>query len=271
MIDTMLFVADLPAGTYAAGDTVTLKLHTGPAVVRDGLGTPVLKNIQTGTLFRGSSVGYGPIRYKVKNSNWNDPVYNGPASLSSSVAMLDEVTGMQNGNDCELQVNSAFEVEAEFYQASTTTVGNTIFCTIDIEYSNNSGLVDPRSEKGTPCSILYEFDALAIPAVGNTMETATWIEYSFDSFKAGYRYLLQKMSMQISGDSCTGFVKISGGASMGGLCRIIPITSLSTVVAKTIKYTSPEVKGPFNLGLMLLVEGSGASYDVELICDYVKR
>lgn len=267
MIDTMLFVADLPIDTYNIGDKVTFTQIAGPKVVRDGLGTATLKAINSGAI-TWASESKPAVRYKVKNSNWNDPIYNGASSLSDSNGLNERSVGFQNGNDCVLQVNSAFEVEAEFYQALTSTGANSLFVTIDIEYSGLSGVVDPRAEVGTPASIVYDMGT--VPDTSNGSFTAgTWTEINFDSFKAGYRYLLQKISLQVSSGSAYGFIKISGGASMGGLSRIIPVSSLNSAVGRVITYTAPEVKGPFTIGVMLY-QNAGAS-DVGITCDYVKR
>lgn len=269
MIDTMLFAADIPADTYAAGDVVTLKQIYGPTVVRDGLGQPVLKAINTGALYNGST-SRPMIKYKVQNANWNDPIINSASSLNDPTGLSEGSTGYQPGNDCPLIVNSAFTVSAEWFQPQTTTIDNSVYIAIDIEYPAIAGVQDPRGEKGTPCSIEYDFDSLSVAALGN-LETATWTENSFDSFKAGYRYLLQKMEVNSEVlATLFGFVKISGGASMGGLSRIVPITSLSSALGKVITYAPVEVKGPFTLGCMFFTTAA-ATGNTTVVMDYVKR
>ena len=47
-IDTSLFAADIPAGTYAVGDVVNLACIDGPANVRSGRGAAKLKPIIAG-------------------------------------------------------------------------------------------------------------------------------------------------------------------------------------------------------------------------------
>lgn len=269
MIDTMLFAADIVAGSYVAGDKITLKQIYGPAVVRDGLGAPVLKAINTGALYNGST--FRPmIKYKVQNANWNDPIVNSASSLNDPTGLDQGSTGYQSGNDCELQVNSAFTVEAEWFQPQTTTINDSIFVAIDIEYPAIAGVQDPRGEKGTPCSIEYDMGNINVAALGN-LETATWTEKSFDSFKAGYRYLMQKMEVNSEVVATLfGFVKISGGASMGGLSRIVPITSLSSAVSKVITYSPVEVKGPFTVGVMFFTTAA-AQGNTTVVMDYVKR
>lgn len=268
MIDTMLFIGNFPIGTYAVGDKITFTQIAGPTVVRDGLGTATLKAINSGSILWASE-SKPAVRYKVKNSNWNDPIYNGASSLADSNGLNENSVGYQNGNDCVLQVNSAFEVEAECFQAITTTGDNSLFVAIDIEYSGLTGVQDPRKEVGTPCSLVYDMGTVPYTA-GAGFSTGTWTEISFDKFKAGYRYLLQKISLQVSQGSSFGFIKISGGATMGGLTRIIPVSSQNSAVGRVITYTAPEVKGPFTMGVMLL-NSTGNATDSSITCDYVKR
>lgn len=270
-IDTMLFTADMPADTYTAGDVIELTLQAGPTVVRDGLGLPVLKSITTGQLSNrsGSKV---PMMFYAQNSNWNDPIINSPSAIADVTGMSEASGGYQGGNNCALQVNSAFTVYAVVLQTVTTTVNNSAFCTIDIEYPNIPGLQNPLGETGTPCSIDYIFESATLPATGQ-IATASWNEMSVDKFKAGYRYLLQKVTLGVSeGTIFYGFVRISGGANMGGLARIIPVTSYSSAVGKVITYTAPEVKGPFNIAILpSCYADTDITADVHVVCDYVKR
>ena len=46
-LDSSLFAAQIPAGTYAIGDRIPLVCIRGPAVVRSGYGTALLKKIFT--------------------------------------------------------------------------------------------------------------------------------------------------------------------------------------------------------------------------------
>lgn len=273
MIDTMLFMADIPAGTYAVGDEITLTLKSGPAVVRDGLGQPVLKDINSGLIFKNAANGAKiPLVFEIKNQNWNDPVLNGQAALDDVAYFSEESRGVQTGNDCPLMVNSAFTVKATVKQASTTTVATTAFCTIDIEYPNIAAVKNPMGEVGTPASIEYQFPAYVsnVPGAGSS---ATWAEINVDDFKAGYRYLMQKISIVSEGSGIlAGFVAFSGGASMGGLRRIIPVTTYSGSLSKKLKYASVEVKGPVNIEAMLFIDSTTATTaNLDVVADYVKR
>lgn len=269
MIDTMLFAADIPAGTYAAGDEITFTQIAGPTVVRDGLGQPVLKAINTGALYNGSTSRV-MAKYKVQNANWVDMVVNSASSLNDVTGTAEGSTGYQPGNNCPLQVNSAFTVSGEWFQPQTTTIDNSVFIAIDIEYPNIGAVQDPRGESGIPCSIEYDMGTINVAVLG-TLESGSWTDVSFDKFKAGSRYLMQKIEVNSEITSTLfGFVKISGGASMGGLTRIVPITSLSSAIAKVITYAPVEVKGPFTIGVMFFTTAA-SSGDTTVVIDYVKR
>lgn len=271
-IDTMLYMADVPAGTYAAGDEITLTLKSGPTVVRDGLGQPILKDICTGALFNNRSASKVAVKFYVQNQNWNDPIINGNSALDNINSFSEDARGLQVGNDCPLMVNSAFTVKAVFEQAVTTTVDNSLFATIDIEYPNVGAVVNPAGEIGTPASLEYEFENYTAPLVG-TSASATWVAISVDAFKAGYRYLMQKISAYSEGIGIyAGFIAISGGASMGGLRRIIPVTTFSGAISKKMKYATVEVKGPVTYEAMVFLDSTApVTADMVFIADYVKR
>ena len=272
MIDTMLFMADVPTGTYAAGDEIVLNLKSGPAVVRDGLGQPILKDICTGTLNSTTTGAKIQVKFEVINQNWNDPVINGPSSLDNIMSFNEDARGLQKGNDCPLVVNSAFAVKCKFIQGVTTTADNSVFCTIDIEYPNVGAVVDPANEKGIPASLEYTFQNYTTNLKG-AAASAQWVALSVDAFKAGYRYLMQKVSVNTAGSGIvSGFLAISGGASMGGLRRIIPMTSYSGAISKKLTYATVEVKGPVTFEAMFFIDGGSATTaDLDIIADYVKR
>ena len=72
MIDSMLYRAIIPAGTYAAGAKIPLVLVDGPSVVRDGYGEAKLKSVFTIT----DNLNLGPSFVEVKNQNWVDSMIN---------------------------------------------------------------------------------------------------------------------------------------------------------------------------------------------------
>lgn len=71
-VDTTLFQATVPAGTYAAGDKIPMQVVRGPAVVRDGYGQAVMKRIVT--IEDGTGQPQGLVH--IKNSNWIDEMSN---------------------------------------------------------------------------------------------------------------------------------------------------------------------------------------------------
>ena len=99
MIDSVLFGADIPAGTYSPGDMIPLKVIDGPATVRSGRGAALLKRFTAGQLadVTGSTSIW---KIYVKNSDWVDPMISVAASIRYITA-LDERTGcVQSGNNC---------------------------------------------------------------------------------------------------------------------------------------------------------------------------
>ena len=265
-IDTTLFMADVPAGTYAVGDVIPLKVKAGPSVVRDGYGRAVLKEIVSGGMYGavGPAVGF-----TVQNSNWVDSLQNNISYMNDATAIVDGSTGVQSGNDCELQPNSSWTVYATVLKAQTTTAANTIFVTIDVDYPNVASVQDPSAETGYPVTTNESYD-VNLYAFG-TSDTATWNVYNVDNLKAGYRYLLQKISIMPEKSSlAVGFVAMSNAAGMQGLTRIIPVASLAASIMKHITYASPLTKGPMDIKFLLFA-ASASTDTTALFVDYVKR
>lgn len=267
MIGSMLFVGDMPAGTYAAGDRIPMVLKDGPAVVRPGLGAPVLQGITTGAILKRSTTQF-PGLFHIKNDNWVDEIINAPCALEDTTALSGDSTGYQAGCGCVLQENSGFTVYAEVNQAITTTVANSLFVLIDIDYPAVGAIADPEKEIGTPCSIEYDL-AVTINATGAAV-AALWDVQSFDKFKAGSRYLMTKIQPVIDAGTAHGFVAFEGGASMNGLVRIIPTTTLSSAIGRTIHYATVEQKGPVNVKAMFFEPTAGTA-NIDVVADYCKR
>ena len=269
-IDSTLFIGKIPAGTYAVGDTVPLQVHSGPAVVRQGYGTPVLKDVVTGLIVTGGGTTVvGDV--VIQNANWIDSMRNKPAALNDVLALSDSAASVQSGNDVQLEPNSGWTVYFEVEQAITSTADNSVFCLIDIEYPAVSAVVNPDKETGFPVSI-KNVETIPVYDAGNA-PIALWSVFNVDDFKAGSRYLLQKMSVtrQDSTGLLTGFVAFANAAGMGGLCRIVPYCSGNNTACKKIKYASPLTKGPMDLRILAFNVGGAASTDLAVICDYVKR
>lgn len=270
-IDTTLFAADIPAGSYAVGDVVPLGCIAGPSVVRSGRGAAILKRTTVGLCgnVSGSETNW---KISIKNSDWIDAMISVTASIRDATG-LDERSGMvQRGNDCPLTPNSSWEVIATCVQAKTTTVANSIFALIDVDYPSVSSITDPDALVGIPCSIDYEVPAaIPINALG-TMTTARWSTFSTDFFKAGYEYALQKIEMSVPATGCQGFIGLSNAAGMGGLQRIMPISNTPFNIRNKVEYSTKLQKGPMDINFLIFQNsGSSTTDSPNLIMDYVKR
>jgi len=262
-IDSTLFAADLPAGTYAVGDTIPLGVVYGPANVRSGRGTAKLKRIFSGLLAGNNTLW----RVHVKNSDWIDEAVNFSGYLDQTTCM-DVHSGMcQFGNDADLTPNSSWMVYAECVQGATSTVATSVFALIDVDYPQVSAITDPDKLQGLPTSINLDVAGAPVNAHGS-MTTSTWKTINVDYLKAGYQYCLQEISV-IGGFSC-GFVALSNAAGMGGLSRIIPVNTISSAIRATVEYASKLVKGPMDVGLFLFA-AAATTTNVAMTHDYVKR
>lgn len=268
-IDSSLFMVDLPAGTYTAGDKVTLNIKAGPSVVRSGRGAALLKRLTVG-LISGSSGSTTFWKINVKNSDWVDYMTSITAPLSNPTS-LDERTGcIQRGNDCPLTPNSSWSVEATCVYGGTTTVANAIYALIDIDYPSVSSIVDPDKLPGIPTTIDYTTGtAITLNAPGSSA-TAAWNDLNVDFFKAGYAYALQKV--EIVGVTALGFIALANAAGMAGLQRIMPISAGAEAIRNKIEYATKLVKGPLDIRFLLFVPtGSASTGTPNVLMDFVKR
>ena len=268
-IDSSLFMADIPAGTYAAGDKVELTIKAGPSVVRSGRGAALMKRVTVGQV--GNVTGSGSAwRISIKNSDWVDPMTSVTVSLFDLTALDERNGAIQRGNDCPLTPNSSWVVEATCAYATTTTVDNTIFAILDIDYPSVAAIVDPDALPGIPTTIEYVTPAAVNGNALGTSTAATWNVFNSDIFKAGYEYALQKM--EFTGIAAAGFIALSNAAGMGGLTRIIPISPQSASIKNKIEYATKLVKGPMDIQFMLFANsGTASTGTVDLLLDFVKR
>ncbi len=252
-IDTSLFGANLPVGTYTAGDVITLKNLRGPAIVRDGYGAAYLKRMISG-IVRGTSAAKITGHVVVKNSNWVDEMANIAAPVSA-VALAENSTNIQRGHDCKLTANSGWEVKFIVDETVTTTSANDVFCLLDVDYPQVQAVMNPRTAPGAPVTVVRN-DSVSAAIIGS-IETASWTTYNIDILKAGYRYLLTEMGAY-SATVGVGFVSISQAAGQQGLERIIPCIPGDTGHMRyLLDYSTPLVKGPMNLNYMMLASAAG--------------
>lgn len=266
-IDSTVYAADIPAGTYAVGDIVQLECIDGPANVRSGRGRAVLKNILVGQF---AATGMAYWRIHVKNSDWIDDVASFTAgTVSSPTAFDDESGSVQSGHDCELTPNSGWQVYAECVLGATTTTANSVFAQIDIDYPQVAAVTNPRAAVGTPATIDYDAGTVPVNAYG-TLTTSNWETKNVDYLKAGFEYVLDAVEMFGGIAFLGGFVAFSNAAGMGGLTRIIPITNNPAAIRKSLRYASSVVKGPMDVKLKLFAPTAGTE-TIFMSHDYVRK
>lgn len=270
-IDVSVFGADLPAGTYAAGDVVPLGCVDGPAVVRSGRGTAILKRITAFSIISQSG-SYTAWKIRVKNSDWIDPATSITATLASPTALDRRTSAIAAGHDCPLTPNSSWQVEAECVAGGTTTVANSIAAVIEVDYPQVSAITEPDKLVGIPASIEYDKTGVTVNAPGS-LTTSNWDVVNVDLFKAGYQYALEKLELISRTYGVVGFIALSNAAGMGGLTRIIPICNNSDNIRPLIEYASSLVKGPMDIKYKLFNNTStSASTDtIQIVMDFVKR
>lgn len=269
MIDSSLFGADIPAATYSAGDTIPLGIVDGPSVVRSGRGPAVLKRISAGQLLdvSGSTSIW---KIFVKNSDWIDPAISLTTGLRSATALDEKTGGVQRGHDCSLTPNSTWEVYAVCAVAATTTVANSIYALIDIDYPQISSIVDPDNLPGIPASIEITRSGATCKA-GGTLVGSMFDVINVDIFKAGYEYALEKLEI-VGTAGCEGFISISNAAGMGGLKRIMPFASNPINIRNKVEYASKLVKGPMDISFNIFANsGTATTSNLSVIFDFVKR
>lgn len=264
-IDSSLWVADIPVGEYHIGDIVPLECVDGPANVRSGRGAAVLKSFFTATLRVGSGTAYW--RVHIKNSDWVDEVISLTAAMEWPTSFDPESGLQQIGHDCNLTPNSGWEVYAECITDITTTGADSIFALIDVDYPQVSAVTNPRLSEGTPTSIENDV-TVSVNAFGSA-KTAGWNAKSYDYFKAGYRYVLACVEMMASAET-VGFIAFANAAGMGGLQRILPISSHPESIRSPVKYSSVLVKGPMEIKYKVFQSSAGTA-NLFVTHDYVKR
>ena len=268
MLDVSLFGATIAAGTYTAGDVVQLQNIDGPAVVRSGRGPAILKRITSGTLISASGAGTA-WKIHVKNSDWIDDAASYTVPLDTMTALDPQSGCVQNGQDCPLTPNSSWQVWAECIIGGTTTVDNSVWATIDIDFPSVASIVDPRKCVGAPTSISEIVTADLQVA---TIQAAAWKTVNVDYLKAGYEYALVKPEVRASAPA-VGFLKLSNAAGMEGLSRIIPMASMTINLRNNIEYASKLVKGPMDISLMLFSNTGTAvtGATIDILLDFVKH
>lgn len=264
-IDSSLFAVDLPAGSYPAGTVVSLGCIAGPANVRSGRGTAILKQIQCGVT---NNVGVFWEVY-AKNSDWIDSVQSLAGEMTAPTAFDPESGSIQAGADCNLTGNSGWEIYAVAKIGGTTTADHSLWALIDIDYPQVSAIQNPAALVGFPTSIDFEKTTVNVHAYG-TLTASSWDLYNVDYFKAGYEYVLKNVEV-LSSNAVCGFMAFSNAAGMGGLQRIIPVNNIPVNIRQKIKYASKLQKGPMDVKLLMLNTAASTGQSLYAVHDYVKR
>lgn len=270
MIDSTLFGASIPAGTYTRGDVVQLSLIDGPSVVRSGRGAAILKRLTVGEIISASG-STSSWEIHVKNSDWVDPMISAVANLREATSLDEKSGAVQRGNNCPLTPNSSWEVYAVCQYTITTTIGNSIFALIDIDYPSVSSIINPDELTGIPASIKHTNAAVA--GHGPNITAAKWDVANVDMFKAGFEYALQKVELMGITATMQGFIALSNAAGMAGLKRIMPIASSPVNIRNKVEYASKLVKGPLDISVMMFDNTGTASTanTIDVIFDFVKH
>lgn len=264
-IDTTLFAAPVPAGTYAIGDRINLGVIRGPAIVRDGYGPATLKRIVAL-----ASNGNIPVSIHIKNSNWVDDLSNIAIDATNDTALSKESSSTQSGQECALVPNSGWEVYAIVIAAVTTTAPYDLFALIDVDYPRVAAVQNPQNVDGFPITIEFNNTISHTITAEGSSNAAVWDSFNVDVFKAGSKYLMTQAGFRDLTSRC-GFMSISGAAGQAGLERIIPVKSGPGITGMKflLDYSTPLVKGPMNLNLMSV--GTAGTATAYVYMDYVKK
>lgn len=269
-IDSTLFVATVPAGTYAAGDTITMSVIRGPSVVRDGYGAARMKKIVV--LQDGSSQ---PIGYvTLKNSNWIDQIGNFAITSSSGTnfTLSENSAAIQKCGDVALQPNSSWTAEYHIAEAITTSNDYEVFLLVDLDYPAVAAVENPQTQTGTPVTMFNSY-SITTTLIGAVESAPVWNDFNVDVFKAGFRYLLAQIggkALNASGAQI-GFFSIHGAAGQNGLERLIPFVPGSVIALRYgLDYSTPLVKGPMTVSV-LVASAASVSDTLLMETDFIRR
>lgn len=262
-IDSTMFAATVPAGTYAVGARVPLRVVRGPQVVRDGYGKAFFKRFFTtktdGTL--------GWAVY-LKNSNWVDSLSNIAVNPNAFETILDgDSAAIQEGHNADLIANSGWECYAVCIEGGTISAASDIIALLDIDYPSVLAVENPRRMDGEPVTLDETF-TISPTAAGAVATAPVWNTFNRDIFKAGYKYLLTEAAAHIPAGTI-GFISISGAAGQAGLERIIPTRGSTGGSRYPILYSTPLVKGPMNINVLAV--GPAAPVNSYTYFDFVKK
>lgn len=246
--DNVLFKGTFASGA-SASTVVPLSLAYGIENVRQGLGTPVLKNVRA--YFVGGYTSFG-IPIEIKNSNWVDSAGLMAQLYSSDTALNRNSLNFMRGRDKVLIPNTAWTINATLPSAASSA--GEIYVLLEIEYSDVGG-INTENAAGSP--VMKTCTNTSVTAATDTVVSIG----TFDNLLQGVSYVLSEVSIT-GGYSSPMFVLVEGFTNQKGLCRIIPVKS--TGLADQIEGSVVLTKQTYNLSILSYTALSAASISVNL-------
>lgn len=250
--DNVLFSAAVTSGT-SAGTVIPLSLAYGVENVRQGYGTPKLKNIRA--FFDGVFSAGTSIEVEVKNSNWIDSAGLIADLVDNGFAFGSETLCFMRGRDKVLSPNTSWNIAATL--PANATADGTIYVIIEIEYSDVPG-VDPEKLAGSP--VMKKCVNASVTASANAVIPLG----SFDNLLQDVTYVLSEAAVitTAGGSAAANLLIIEGFSNQRGLTRIIPIRN--TGLVDQIEGSVYLTKQTYNLSMIRSVATSSAPINVYL-------
>lgn len=242
--DNVLFAANVAANT-AAGTVVPLSLLHGIENVRQGYGTPVLKNVRA--FYNGGySAPPNGVPIEIKNTNWVDSAGLVAAAFNQETSLNKHNLCYMRGRDKVLAPNTGWTINATIPAASNSAMQ--IYVLLEIEYSDVAG-IPTENAAGSP--VYKQCSNASVTLAANTPGTIG----TFDNLLQGVNYVLSEVAV-IAPVASAGafFVIVEGFSNQKGLTRIIP--AKSTGLADQIEGSVIINKQTYNLSV---ISGSALS------------
>lgn len=251
--DNVLFHASIASGA-TVGTVTPLTLLYGVENVRQGYGTPKLKNIRA--VYDGGYSGANvALKINVKNSNWIDGAGLMATQADNAVVLNRNSYNFMRGRDKTLAPNTSWIITAEVV-CGTTSAAADVYVLLEIEYSDVPG-INTEAAAGSP--VYKECKASGVTGAANVPINLG----SFDNFLQGVTYVLAEAALtEASGVTATAanFLIIEGFSQQRGLTRIIPVSNYGLV--DEIEGSVYLTKQTYNVSIIRSVASSSASYTV---------
>lgn len=234
--DNVLFGATIPANA-SAGTVIPLSLMYGVENVRQGYGTPRLKNIRAfSNVYGNNTVG---IPIEIKNSNWIDSAGLIAQRFNVDVALNKDSLAFMRGRDKALMPNTSWIINAKLPATAGGTAGF-VYVLLEIEYSDVAG-INPENASGSP--VMKQCVNSSVTGSANVPVSVG----TFDNLLQGVTYVISEMSA-IGLNNDGAFVVVEGFSSQKGLIRIVPVKS--TGLADQIEGSVYLTKQTYNVSVI---------------------